>query len=151
MVRLIALIGVCCSLVACSYEEVVFKGVEHVAVGRFDQGGLAMTAHVVLENPNKYRIHVKDPDVDLFLNDIYIGKARLQEKVTLLPRTTATYAIPLQAGFDGEGSNLLGALLSTALSRKGELRMKGTVTGGVGLLLRKKFPFEERHTIQMDR
>lgn len=132
-----------------NYREVVFKGVESVSVGRFDQQGMQLTADVRLENPNNFRIKVSDPDVDVFLNGFYLGKAHLDERVILPKRTDATYHVPLHADFDGTGSNVLTAMLSAALSGKGELRVKGTVTGGIGFLLRKKFPFEETETIDL--
>jgi hypothetical protein len=135
---------------ACSYQEVVFKGVEDVSVQRMDGKGMALVVNASVENPNNYRIQVKDPDVDVFLNDLYLGKAVLDETVTLEKRSTRTYAVPLHASFDGNGSTALVALMGAALSGKGLLKVKGTVTGRVGLF-RKKYPFEQERTIDLGR
>lgn len=136
-------------LSSCSYKEVVFKGVHDVKVGKFDKSGMEVTANVALENPNSYSIKVKDPDVDVFLNNLYLGKAHLDHMVVLGAHSSEVYIIPMHASFDGGGGNVLAALISTAISGKGELKLKGTVTGGVGPFLRKKFPFEETETIDL--
>ncbi|MBP6313749.1 MAG: LEA type 2 family protein [Flavobacteriales bacterium] len=133
----------------CSYKEVVFKGVHEIKVGKFDKAGMEVTATVALDNPNSYSIKVKDPDVDVFLNNLYLGKAHLDRRVVLAARSSEVYTIPLHASFDGGGSNVLAALISTAISGKGELKLKGTVTGGLGPFFRKKFPFEETEMIDL--
>lgn len=127
----------------------MFKGVQNIEVGKLDKDGIQVTAMVALDNPNSYSIKVKDPDVDVFLNNLYLGKARLDRRVVMPPRSSEVYTIPLHADFDGGGGNVLAALISTALSGKGELRLKGTVTGGLGPFFRKKFPFEETRMIDL--
>lgn len=133
----------------CSYKEVVFKGVQDIQVGKFDKAGMEVTATVALENPNSYSINVKDPDVDVFLNNLYLGKVHLDRQVVLAARSSEVYIIPLHASFDGGGGNVLAALISTAISGKGELKLKGMVTGGLGPFFRKKFPFEETEMIDL--
>lgn len=136
-------------LSGCAYEEVVLKDVSHVGVERFDGSGLAVTVHAVIENPNGYRIQVSDPDIDLYLNGAYMGKAQLDERVVLLPETTATYVVPLHAVRGEQGGGLLGGLLGVVMTGKAELRMKGTVRGGRGWLISKRFPFEESYELDL--
>lgn len=132
-----------------SYREVSFKGITDMDVSRFDNGGVAARVMVTLDNPNNFRIHVIDPDVDLFLNDVFIGKATLDSNLVLEKRTTKDYAVPLHASFDGHGAQAMGAMLSAALSGKAKLKAKGTVTGKA-FLIRKRFPFEEEHDLNWE-
>ncbi|HEY0976134.1 MAG TPA: LEA type 2 family protein [Flavobacteriales bacterium] len=148
--RLVLILLVVLLATGCTYQEVVFKGVNGASVSRLDQRGVALNLDVTLENPNGFRIKVQDPDVDVYLNELYIGKARLDERIVLPPRSTGIYHIPLHASFDGDGSNAMGALLVATLSGRGDLRVKGTVRAGTWLF-RRKFPFEERHTIDLRR
>ncbi len=127
-----------------SYQQVSFKGITDVDVTRFDNSGVAARVMVTLDNPNSFRIHVIDPDVDLYLNEVFIGKATLDSNLVLEKRTTKDYAVPLHASFDGHGAQAMGAMLSAALSGKAKLKAKGTVTGKA-FLIRKRFPFEEEH------
>lgn len=132
------------------YKEVSFRGVTGVQLARMDAKGLALTAQVVLDNPNGYRIHVADPDVDVYLNEQYLGKATIDSKVTLARKRTDTYNVPLHVDFTRLGSSPLMALMGAALTGKATLKVKGSVRGRVGLIGR-KFPFEEEHVIDLGR
>jgi LEA14-like dessication related protein len=117
-----------------------------VEVRKLDLKGVDLTAHVRLENPNGYRIHVKDPDVDLYLNGTFVGKGMLDSTLVLDRRSSRIYVIPLHAEF--KGTNLLMMLLGGALTGEMKIGAKGTVVGQAGLL-RKRFPFEVEETVDM--
>ena len=128
-----------------SYEQVELKDVTNIAVERMDAQGIAVRVNALVDNPNNYRIHVLDPDVDLYVNDKFIGKGVLDTALVLEKRSTQVYAIPLHAEL--EGGSLLMLLLSGALNGESvKLAAKGTVVGKVGML-RKRFPFEFEETI----
>lgn len=132
------------------YQDVAFKGITDMEVQRMDAQGVQARVHVTLENPNPFRIHVIDPDVDLFLNDVYIGKASLDSALVLDKRSERTYAVPLHASFGGHGAQAMGAMLTAALTGKATLRAKGSVAGRV-FLVRKRFPFEEERSFDLGR
>jgi len=117
-----------------------------VEIRKLDLKGVNLTAHVRLENPNGYRIHVKDPDVDLYLNGTFVGKGMLDSSLVLDRRSSRIYVIPLHAEF--KGANLLMMMLGGALSGELKIGAKGTVVGQAGLL-RKRFPFEVEETVDM--
>lgn len=131
-----------------TYEEVTFNGITNVELDRVDRSGVAARVTVALDNPNNFRIHVVDPEVDLYLNDVYIGKAELDSNLVLEKRTVKEYPVPLHATFDGQGA-AMGAMLTAALSGRAKLKAKGTVVGRA-FLLRKRFPFEEEHDLEWD-
>ncbi len=133
-----------------SYEEVTFKGVTNVELSRMDAGGVAARVTVTLDNPNNYRIHVLDPNVDLFLNEVYIGKAVLDSNLVLDKKSSKDYPVPLHATFDDHGTQAMGAMLAAALTGKATLKAKGSIVGKA-FLLRKRFPFEEEHEFEWDR
>lgn len=136
------------SLTGClSYQEVVFKGISDVQVDRMDQNGVAARVTVTLDNPNSFRIHVLDPNVDLYLNEVYIGKATLDSALVLEKKSAKEYPVPLHATFDDHGTQTMGAMLAAALSGKANLKAKGSVVGRA-FLLRKRFPFEEEHDFE---
>lgn len=132
-----------------SYQPVSFKGITDVDVSKFDNGGVAARVMVTLENPNSFRIHVIDPDVDLYLNDVFIGKATLDSNLVLDKRTTKDYAVPLHASFDGHATQAMGAMLAAALSGQAKLKAKGSVAGKA-FLIRKRFLFEEEHEFKWE-
>ncbi len=134
------------SLSSClSYKEVELIDVTDIRVERLDARGVAVRVNALVNNPNNYRIHAQEPDVDLYLNDKFIGKGVLDSVITLLPKTTQVYSIPMHAEL--QGGSLLMVLLSGALGgNEVKLAAKGTVVGRVGLF-RKRFPFEFEETI----
>lgn len=129
------------------YSEVELLGVREARLTRLDAKGLSATITVEVNNPNDFRIKVTNPDVDLFLNDMPIGKAELDSAVVLAPNSTALYAVPLRANFS-EGQGMLPLLLGSALSGTMKLGAKGTVEGRAHWL-RKRFPFEAEHRIDL--
>lgn len=131
-----------------SYKEVVMHDIVDVDVRKLDLKGVDITAHVQLENPNGYRIHVKDPDVDLYLNGTFVGKGILDSSLVLDRRAKRVYEIPMHAEF--KGANLLMMLLGGAISGEMTLGAKGTVVGQAGLL-RKRFPFDVEEKLEMPR
>lgn len=131
-----------------TYKEVSFHGITGVQLARVDAKGLALNAQVVLENPNGYNIHVADPDVDVFLNELYLGKATINSKLTLVRKHTDTYNVPLLVDFSQQGGSPLTALMGAAMAGKATLKVKGHVRGGISLL-RKKIPFEKEHVIDL--
>ncbi|MCC6839775.1 MAG: LEA type 2 family protein [Flavobacteriales bacterium] len=128
------------TLSAClSYKPVELVDVTGIQVERLDAKGIAVRVDALVNNPNNYRIHAQEPDVDLFVNDKFVGKGVLDSTITLQPRSTQVYSIPMHA--DLQGGSLLMVLLSGALGGEVKLAAKGTVVGRVGLF-RKRFPFE---------
>lgn len=129
-----------------SYKEVVMHDIVDVEVKRLDAKGVSLTALVKLENPNGYRIHVKDPDVDLYLNGTYVGKGYLDTNLVLPRRSNMVHRVPLHAEF--KGLNLLVVMLGSALSGEATIGAKGTVLGQAGLL-RKRYPFELEEKVDL--
>lgn len=127
-----------------SYKEVVLRDVTDVRVKSYDAKGIALRVDALIHNPNGYKIHVSDPDVDLYLNDKFIGKGLLDSAVVLDRRSTQLYSIPLHA--DLQGGSLLMLLLAGELSTEMKIGAKGTVRAGNGALS-KRFPFELEETI----
>jgi hypothetical protein len=132
-----------------TYKEVELRSVNDVEVERMDRDGLAARVNVTIHNPNGYRIKVLDPDVDLYLDQVNIGKALLDSAVVLEKRSTLTYSIPLHASFAGRSGPALIAILGAAMRGETKLGAKGSVVGKA-LLVRKRFPFELEHTIDLN-
>ncbi len=123
-----------------SYEQVELQDITNVQVDQLDLKGIAVRIDARINNPNGYKIHLLDPDVDLFINGKFIGKGILDTALTLQKRSTQIYSIPIHA--EVAPGSLLGLLLSGTLNSKSvKLGAKGTVVGKA-FLVRKRFPFE---------
>ncbi|HCN28320.1 MAG TPA: hypothetical protein DIT64_06025 [Verrucomicrobiales bacterium] len=134
-------------LASCSpYQEVELHEVTRVEVLGLSNQHLALRLDARVENPNGFRIHVEEPEVDLFLNDRFVGKAVLDSALVLDRRRTAVYPVYLHADLQ-EGS-LFAVLLTGALQGEMRLGAKGTVAGRSGAL-RKRFPFEWQQVVRL--
>ena len=128
------------------YKEVVLEEIRSVELARWEPKAIHLRATVRLSNPNGYRIHVLDPDVDLFLNDRFVGKGVLDSALVLGKRSDVVYTIPMHA--DLAGGDVFLQLLSGALKGSVKVGAKGTVLGKAGLL-RKRFPFSMDEVIDL--
>ncbi|MBL7982656.1 MAG: LEA type 2 family protein [Flavobacteriales bacterium] len=134
-------------LASCSsYDEVELKDITNVEVLRMDGKQVALRVDALVNNPNGFKIHVEDPDVDLYLNDRFVGKGLLDSALVLDRKSTKVYPVYLHA--DLQGGAVLFMLLGGALSGELKLGAKGTVAGRSGML-KKRFPFELEETIDL--
>lgn len=133
-----------------SYSDVELVGVQNAQVTRFDATGLSATVTVQVHNPNNYRIKVMDPDMDLYVNDVALGKATLDSTIILEAASTRAYTVPVHATLTNGQPGLLPLLMGTALNGSVKLGVKGTVVGKAGLL-RKRFPFEVEQRMELGR
>lgn len=148
LVRRTAVVGAVLLLSGCMhYNEVKLLGVQGAQLTRLDGKGLSVIVLAEVSNPNKYKIALSDPDVDLYLNDRLVGKAMLDSTVVLAANTTRTYRVPLHTDFS-QGENLLPMLLGGALSGSMKVGAKGSIVAKARLL-HKRFPFEAEQQIDL--
>lgn len=134
-------------LTACSpYEEVELRDIKGVEVLRMDGRQIAVRVDAHVHNPNGYSITVQDPDMDLYLNDTYVGKGLLDSVLVLERRSDHVYPVYLHA--DLAGGPLMMVMLGGALTGQVKLGVKGTVLARSGML-RKRFPFEAEEIIDL--
>lgn len=141
----IAFLASLCS--SCSpYREVELTDITAVEVLALDPRAVALRVDARIDNPNGFTIAVEEPDVDLFINDKFIGKAVLDSTLVLDRKAARVYPVYLRAKL--EGGPLLMMLLSGALNGEMKLGAKGTVAGRSGAIKR-RFPFEVEETIDL--
>ncbi|MBK8499825.1 MAG: LEA type 2 family protein [Flavobacteriales bacterium] len=141
-IALLAILSSSCS----SYKEVELTDITSVEVLSLDPRSVALRIDARIDNPNGFSIAVEEPDVDLFINDKFIGKAVLDSSLVLDRKAARVYPVYLRAKL--EGGPLLMMLLSGAFSEELKLGAKGTVAGRSGALKR-RFPFEVEEMIDL--
>lgn len=134
-------------LASCStYNEVELTDITAVEVLKLDARSIAMRVDARIDNPNGFTIALEEPDVDLFLNDNFIGKAMLDSALVLDRKAARVYPVYLHT--DLKGGPLLMMLLTGVLNGDVKLGVKGTVAGRSGML-KKRFPFEVEEMIHL--
>ena len=112
-----------------NYSAVELVDVQDAQVRKLDASGIAVSVTVQVHNPNNYNISVMDPDMDLYVNNVAMGKATLDTLVTLDPASTRAYALPLHATFTNGPANMLPLLMTAALTGSFKVGLKGTAVG----------------------
>lgn len=145
---LIGSLVLACLLSSCSaYKEVELTDITNVEVLKLDARSVALRVDARINNPNGFTIAVEEPDVDLFLNDRFIGKGLLDSPLVLDRKAVNVYPVYLHA--DLEGGPLLVLLLTGAFNGDPvKLSAKGTVAGRSGVV-KKRFPFEVEEMIDL--
>lgn len=131
-----------------SYREVQLVGIRSLKLTHVDTKGITATVGVEMKNPNGYKIKVKDPDVDLSINGIGVGKAMLDSTVVLKRNSTEVYRIPLRVNFQIDQAGILPGLATGLLTGSVKLGFRGTVVGKAGLI-HKRFPFSDEQVIDL--
>lgn len=118
-------------IIACSSPQaLVYQDVKNFKVME-----ISMQPKVGLDvqfyNPNKSGMVLKDADIDLFINDNFIGKATLDDKYEISGLDTFLLPIILKADL----KNVIPNALSLALNKEVKVGLKGTVKAGRGVFV----------------
>ncbi len=112
------------------YEDVEFKGVKNVSLVERTEKILKIQVDVLVDNPNKFNIKVKKSTLDIYLNDKYVGKTTLDDKIVLKKKSEEIYAVVLNA----DAKSILKAAMGSLggfLKGTVDIRIKGKVKGSV--------------------
>jgi LEA14-like dessication related protein len=109
-------------------KEIEYKGIKKTTLQKASFTNAAIRADLEYHNPNAFGIDVKDADLQLFLNDKFIGTAD-QPEVTKVP-AKSTFIFPVVAHFNP--LKLLGTALGVLGNKTNKLTIKGTARVGKG-------------------
>lgn len=94
---------------------------------------LELTADVVFYNPNKIKAKLKDLDLDIFLNEKFVGKV-IQTDIVNIPGKSS-FDIPIRFKFDLKESNInISNVLGLLLNNKFIVDIKGFLKAKVFLM-----------------
>lgn len=112
------------------YEDVDFKGVKNVSIVDKTDSKIKLQIDVLVDNPNKFNIKVKKSTLDIYINDKYVGKTTLEDKIILKKNTEDIYGVILSTDTKGIMKAVMGSL-GGLLKGSADIRLKGKVKGSV--------------------
>ena len=86
-------------LVSCSYQEVKVIGIEGVKVKNVSAKGIELEATIQISNPNNYKISIVGSDLDLFIKNKKVGKAKITKKVVIHKNSNETHLLTIKSSF----------------------------------------------------
>jgi LEA14-like dessication related protein len=107
-----------------------------VELKKVEKTEMYLDVTAVLDNPNSFKINVTGTDLDLYLEERYMGKATLENNVTLKAKSKEAYDLEIKAKGDNLNAELLPIMLTAALTGKVTVRLTGEVKGKVFLFSR---------------
>jgi len=134
-------------LILCSCERIQdpqFKSLERFGVRKFGFTEVVIGFETVYNNPNNFGVSVKEADVDVYVDSIYLGKF-LQPQLTQV-KGKSDFAIP----FEGTVSvkNALQLNGREMLRRPVSIRAVGKVkVGKAGVFVTKDISYQGKHRL----
>lgn len=139
-VGLIVLFNSCRTIKA---VEVV--GIENVKLKQIDAKGIKADIFITIKNTNDFGFTMYPSQCNILLNNIHLGKAKLQKRVHIDAQCEKTYAFNLSS----EDANLNPInLLEIMTSQYAKLELDGYLKTGK-LLIRKKFKINYTDKIEL--
>lgn len=141
-ITLVALFVVSCA----SYKDVEFRGTENFKVGKLEGKKMSFTFDARLFNDNGYALKIKPCDLDVFIEGQHMGVVHLDHKVKIKRKRESLVHVPLTVEL-GPGALVKLALMK--LKKKVNVRLVGTVKGGVWIFSKKE-QIDETREISTD-
>ena len=129
---------------SCAVTAPEIRGGESFNIEQIEGNKVNLNVGANIYNGNWFGIRVKPSNLDLFLNDDFLGTVRLDKKVKLKRKSETAIDANLTATLE---NGAMGKAMRSALGGGLNVRLKGRVKAGV-FIFSKKIDFDE--TKKMD-
>jgi LEA14-like dessication related protein len=146
--RLLLFIATCLLSSCISYKPVMITGIKDVKTANISGESVELAFNLEIDNPNGFRIVLKQYDMDVMLNDKGLGKASSSEKIVIKRKSKETHPFKLSASykdFIGATVSGLGALLN---KEPVTFKVKGAIKGRIWWF-KKSIPIETTQKIKL--
>lgn len=128
---------------SCAVTAPEIRGGESFNIEQIEGNKVNLNVGANIYNGNWFGIRVKPSNLDLFLNDDFLGTVRLDKKVKLKRKSETAIDANLTAILE---NGAIGKAMRSALGGGLNVRMKGRVKAGV-FIFSKKIDFDETKKI----
>jgi LEA14-like dessication related protein len=121
-------------LTSCKVNAPEFRGSEGMKLDKIDGKIITFNVTAKVYNPNWFSVKVKRSGVDVFIEDQYMGKLKLEKKVKMKAKRESTLEVPLRAELE-DGAMI--SMLRYSAKETVNLRISGKVKGGIWFFSKK--------------
>jgi LEA14-like dessication related protein len=136
-------------LASCANLENIEVGeIEDVSFSKFANKTIEFEVLMPIDNPSGFRFRITDVDLDVYINNEYMGKIRNVDNVLIPSRSSELYTFPLKVEF----SNILKGAMSMFnfyLDRQAEVEIKGSI-GVRSFPVSRSIKVNEKTSIRLD-
>jgi LEA14-like dessication related protein len=123
-----------------------YKEFKHFKIEKWGLTESTVAVDLVYHNPNAYGFKIKQSSSDVYIENVYLGKAVTDS--TIIVAKKSDFVIPIRVQADMK--NLLKNAWMTLTRKSVLLKVNGTITAGMGRIYR-SFPYsyEGRHEVTL--
>ena len=129
------------------FDEIEIGEPQEIQVRGFEENSLVVFAAIPVDNPTIHRIFLKEIDLRVSMNNRYIGKLLVDEKILIKPMHKEVYRLPVKIRL----ANILNMAFVMMNMKKGQevnFKFEGTVKVKT-MLITKTIPIDETRNIKM--
>lgn len=143
MTRFIIVILLILSFSSCKVGAPEFRGSEGIKMEKLEGKVVTFSVAAKVYNPNWFGVKIKRSGVDVYMDEKYMGKLFLEQKVKLKSKRESTLTVPLRAELE-DGAMM--TLLKNSSKENVNVRVTGKVKGEV-FIFSKKIEINETRQI----
>jgi LEA14-like dessication related protein len=147
--KLIGLIAVLFIAGSCAIHPITFGKVETTKISRTGKSTLKADVMLPIENPNFFKLKVKNVSFHVMLNNVELAKLKLDNNLILPAHSQNVYDFPFEIEY---GDKLTGLLSGGSLLKEGQadFKIEGSLKGGV-CILSKTFTIKEESVVKLSK
>lgn len=123
------------------FYEVKVVSIGKITLEHLEGNNADVNVNVELDNSNFFGIKIKPSSLDVYIEQEFIGKARLKEKIKIDKKAIHFYDVKIQLQGD---NGVLRTIVKYALKKDLNVRIKGYVLGSVYGIPKKVFVDETK-------
>lgn len=123
---------------SCKFAEPEFTSFDGVEVTKVEDEKADILLSFTLNNPNYSEITLNEAEIDISVNNIYMGKATLQEPTSLPSNGTHSVELKMNLEMERSVTEMAVKLGFAILTNSLEIQLKGDANGKMGWI-RKSF------------
>ena len=131
-----------------SVKDLEVKGISGFTLKKLDPSGMQCNLQLSISNPNHFGFVILPSAFDVKYSGVYLGKAKLVNKVKIKGKQEFTYGFELENDFKEVNFFELLTLLKPG-QFKNEISIKGELKASK-FLLRKKFKIDYKEKVALD-
>jgi LEA14-like dessication related protein len=128
-----------------NFSKITVGNINGIKVKGIEDNALKVEVKIPVENPTMHKITVTEFDSKVFINDKYLGKIIMNDKIVFPSKSDDVYNVDMNVRL----ANFFGAALTIMNLRSGQrinIRMEGELTARSGLM-RRKIPINETREV----
>lgn len=110
-------------------KQLVYQDAKNFRIGKLSFNESEVGMDLQFFNPNNFAMTLKDANIDVYINNSFIGKAALSSAFNVPAKDTFLMPVSLNADL----TNIFQNALQILFNKEVEVKLDGTVTGGRGV------------------